>query len=354
MTAETLPGLFYPRRSHSGSWRTSGRASPAGLKYHRGMKPQALAALALVLLAGCGHPPASPPLPAEAADSAAATRPEAARPIPAASAGLAAPTDGFLAVAVARRAVEVTAELDGELRSLNVAVGDRVEPGTRIGTIETREIAEQLASSQAAITALEADRKRAQIDLESVKNQYERRAAYPDLYPREQLEELQSKAKSSAAAVETAAARVSEERGHAAQLAGRLSHAILTSPIHGTVATRYLDPGAIVRSGTPIVRLISAGSYVIRFAVPPDQSSHLRLGERIGFLPESRGGAPAELPGVISQIAPQVDTASQMVFAEADLDAPAGGSSGIAQPAGRLQDGLVGTVRVSPGGIPGH
>jgi multidrug efflux pump subunit AcrA (membrane-fusion protein) len=312
------------------------------------MKPQALAVLALVLLAGCGRPAASPALPAGAADSAAATRPaDAARPIPA---GLPAPSDGFLAVAVARRAVEVTAELDGELRSLNVAVGDRVEPGTRIGTIETREIAEQLASSQAAITALEADRKRAQIDLESVKNQYERRAAYPDLYPREQLEELQSKAKSSAAAVETAAARVSEERGHAAQLAGRLSHAILTSPIHGTVATRYLDPGAIVRSGTPIVRLISAGSYVVRFAVPPDQSSHLRLGERIGFLPESRGGTPAELPGVISQIAPQVDTASQMVFAEADLDIPSGLS---AQQAGHLQDGLVGTVRVSPGGIPG-
>jgi len=215
---------------------------------------------------------------------------------------------------------------------------------TRLGTIETREIAEQLASSRAAITALEADRKRAQIELESVKNQYDRRSAYPDLYPREQLDELQSKAKSSAAAVETAAARVSEERGHAAQLAGRLSHAILTSPIHGTVATRYLDPGAIVRSGTPIVRLISAGSYVVRFAVPPDQSARLRLGQRIGFLPESRGAVPAELPGVISQIAPQVDTASQMVFAEADLDA------GSPNPAGRLQDGLVGTVRVSPGG----
>jgi RND family efflux transporter MFP subunit len=314
------------------------------LKYHKRMKPQAPALLALVLLAGCGRPPASPALPAlpasPAAESAGAPRP-AAPPVPA---GLPVASDGFLAVAVARHAVEVTAELDGELKSLNVAVGDRVEPGTRLGTIETREIAEQLASSRAAITALEADRKRAQIELESVKNQYDRRSAYPDLYPREQLDELQSKAKSSAAAVETAAARVSEERGHAAQLAGRLSHAILTSPIHGTVATRYLDPGAIVRSGTPIVRLISAGSYVVRFAVPPDQSARLRLGQRIGFLPESRGAVPAELPGVISQIAPQVDTASQMVFAEADLDA------GSPNPAGRLQDGLVGTVRVSPGG----
>jgi RND family efflux transporter MFP subunit len=253
---------------------------------------------------------------------------------------LTATSTGYLAVAVARHAVEVTAELDGELRALNVAVGDHVEPGTRIGTIETREIAEQLASTRAAITALEADQKRAKIELESVKNQYERRAAYKELYPREQLEELLSKEKSSSAAVETAAARVAEERGHLAQLQGRLSHAVLTSPIRGTVATRYLDPGAIVRSGTPIVRLISAGSYVVRFAVPPEQSARLHLGERIGFHPESRG---IEMPGTISQIAPQVDTASQMVFAEADLDNPAAQSS-------RLQDGLAGTVEVGPAG----
>jgi len=255
-----------------------------------------------------------------------------------------AASSGYLAVAVARRAVEVTAELDGELRALDVAVGDHVLPGTRIGTIETREIAEQLASTRAAITALEAEHKRAQIELESVKNQYERRAAYKELYPREQIEELLSKEKSSAAAVETAAARVAEERGHLAQLQGRLSHAVLTSPIRGTVASRYLDPGAIVRSGTPIVRLISAGSYVVRFAVPPEQSARLHLGERIGFHPESReAGTAGDLPGVISQIAPQVDTASQMVIAEADLD-------NQAAQAGRLQDGVVGTVRV---GAPG-
>ncbi|HEV7515745.1 MAG TPA: HlyD family secretion protein, partial [Thermoanaerobaculia bacterium] len=127
------------------------------------------------------------------------------------------------------------------------------------------------------------------------------------------------------------------------QLQGRLSHAVLTSPIRGTVATRYLDPGAIVRSGTPIVRLISAGSYVVRFAVPPEQSTRLHLGERIGFHPESRGTETAgDWPGIISQIAPQVDTASQMVFAEAEIGAQ--GAPGAQ--AGRLQDGLVGTVRV--------
>jgi RND family efflux transporter MFP subunit len=246
--------------------------------------------------------------------------------------------DGYLAVAVARHSVEVTAELDGALRTLDVAVGDRVEPGTRIATIETREVAEQLASAKAALTALEAEHKRSTIERESVKDQYDRRAAYKELYPREELEELLAKEKAATAAVETAAARVAEERGHVAQLQGRLSHAVLSSPLRGTVAARYLDRGAIVRPGTPIVRLISAGSYVVRFAVPPEQTSRLHLGEPIDFRSTTAPGSPV-LPGTISQIAPQVDTASQMVFAEAELQLPAELSS-------QLQDGLVGTVRV--------
>jgi len=293
------------------------------------------------LLAGCARTPAG-----SAGGTAA---PPSPRPAPAAAAvparyvpptGNALPTDGYLAVIVARHAVEVTAELDGELRQLDVKVGDRVEPGARIATIETREIAEQLASARAALTALEAEHKRSEIELEAVKNQYDRRAAYKELYPREELEELLSKERASAAAVETAAARVSEERGHVAQLAGRLGHAVLTSPLRGTVAARYLDPGAIVRSGTPIVRLISDGSFVVRFAVPPESSARLRLGAPIDFRPADAAHIEgADLPGTISQISPQVDTASQMIFAEAELRVPA------AQ-AGHLQDGLVGTVRV--------
>jgi RND family efflux transporter MFP subunit len=299
--------------------------------------------VALALLAGCTRtaPSAEIPPAAPAGPAAVPARSVAPAGLPAAGGGGGGGgggdgAAGYLAVAVARHAVEVTAELDGALHSLDVAVGDPVAPGTRIATIETREIGEQLASARAALTALEAEHKRSKIELESVKDQYDRRAAYKDLYPREELEELLSKERASAAAVETAAARVVEERGHVAQLAGRLGHAVLTSPLRGTVAARYLDPGAIVRPGTPIVRLISAGSFVVRFAVPPEQSSRLRLGAPIAFRSATLG---ADVPGAISQISPQVDTASQMVFAEAELKAPA------AQ-AGRLQDGLVGTLVV--------
>ncbi|HTQ79386.1 MAG TPA: HlyD family efflux transporter periplasmic adaptor subunit, partial [Thermoanaerobaculia bacterium] len=96
------------------------------------------------------------------------------------------------------------------------------------------------------------------------------------------------------------------------------------------------------RPGTPIVRLISAGSYVVRFAVPPAESGRLRVGEPLVFRAET---LPAGVPGAITQISPQVDSASQMVFAEAGLALPA--AAGAAGPAG-LQDGLVGTVRVEP------
>ncbi len=245
-------------------------------------------------------------------------------------------SDRYVGVALAHQSVDVAAELEGQLSTIYVRVGDRVEPGDRIASIETRQLTDELSMARADLRALQAEEKQAAIDLEAISERYQRRRSVADLYSPEEVEALRIETERAAAALETATARMSREAAFVRQLQGRLSFATVASPIAGTVAARYLDPGALVQPGTAVVRLITTDAFVARFAVPPEEAGEQRVGLPIRF---SATTTALQLPGIITHISPQVDVASEMVFVEADLILPDSWD-------GQLQSGLVGLVQV--------
>jgi len=296
----------------------------------------AVIALAAAAAAGCGGAagPGEPPPP-----------PSVAGQPPAASTAELVPggepivfEDGWVGVALASEEVVVGAELDGQLRSIDVEVGRRVEAGQRLATVDARELREQIDQARASLAALSAEHRRHEVELDSLREQVERRQGYEELYSVEEVAELKSRRRAAAAALDAAAARVEQEQAYLEQLRGRIGRAELVAPIAGTVAERYLDPGALVRPGTPVIRLISSRSLIARFAVPPEEAAALSVGQPIEF--RSREPA-AVVAGVLTHVAPDVDAAAQMVFAEASLGAGAGPP---------LQPGTVGAVRPANGG----
>jgi multidrug resistance efflux pump len=103
-----------------------------------------------------------------------------------------------------------------------------------------------------------------------------------------------------------------------AQARGRLAKAEVRAPADGTVARRYLEPGALAGPGQPIVRLISGRSLIVRFAAPPEQARSLSAADPVRV---EAGGA--SLPATIEQVSPEVDPPSGMVIVVATLDSAA-------------------------------
>jgi RND family efflux transporter MFP subunit len=233
--------------------------------------------------------------------------------------------------------VDVKADSQGRLQSMRVSIGDQVRKGDPIATLDTSLAAQDLEMARSVLSGSQADLRRAGAELAEAVARNDRRQKNPDFFSKEDLAQAALQAKTAQSAYEVARSRAAEQEGRVRQLQTTLSHNEIRAPFDGRVAARFVDPGAVVGPGSPLVRLISAGDLLVRAAVPPEEARRLKVGDPVAIDVRAQG---FQIAGTLQRIAPEVDAASQMVLVEVRL-APGPGTES------RLQTGLV--VDVRPG-----
>ena len=240
-------------------------------------------------------------------------------PVERIAAAPAAKPAGYLGVLVPRQAISVAAAAGGRLAAVFVRPGDRLERGQSIARLDAAALSRELDQMRASLSEAQAAERQAALALADAESRQKRRLSIPESFSKEDLAQAEIQKQQAEAALESARARVSGERARVRQTEIALSESEIRAPFSGTVAERYLDPGATVGAGTPIVRLVSEGGLMVRFAVPQVEAKSLRLEEPIVASAADLG----ELRGTIERIAPEIDPASRMIFVEARLDGAA-------------------------------
>jgi RND family efflux transporter MFP subunit len=231
---------------------------------------------------------------------------------------------GFLGVVVALQSVELSSRFDGTLERLDVQVGDHVKSGATIARLE------------ASLRVAEAEHDRLAIEAEDAAARGARLHLIPELVPREQLVTAEAQDQIAAARLRGSVADLAGKRARTDQLTETLRDARIVAPFEGTIAARYVDAGTTVSRSTPIVRLISPTSLVIRFAVPEEQAAGVAVGRAVIVRVAS---LELTADGVIESITPEIDAALRMVVVEARLAATGGRTDTI--PSGAIARVLV-------------
>ena len=199
--------------------------------------------------------------------------------------------------------------------------------------------------AEAALRVAEAEHDRLGIELADASAKSARLHGIPELVPREQIVTADSLEQVAAARLRAAVADLAGKRARIDQLKQMLQDAQIVAPFDGTIAARYVESGTTVSRSTPIVRVISPASLVIRFAVPEEQAAGVAVGRKVIVRVAS---VDLTADAVIESIVPEIDAALRMVVVEARLDANGGRTQTI--PSGAIARVLLPPIRTQGAG----
>jgi RND family efflux transporter MFP subunit len=231
---------------------------------HRSAGPRpgaTLVALALITLAalfplvGCGE---EPPPPAEP------LRPVRWEPVSAVDGGR---VRVFAGVTRAGQEISLSFKVSGTLERLAVRVGDRVQAGDAIATLDDRDLRLQVEEA-------EASRRRAAAQLRNARAEYERAEA---LYEADNasLADLEA----ARAAFETAEAGVQAATNSLELARRRLGYARLTAPVAGAIASVPVEENENVSPGTEVALLTAGDRPEVEVFLPGQLVGELQVGD---------------------------------------------------------------------------
>lgn len=277
----------------------------------------ALLAAAGMLLAACSGEPdaeATPLTTVTAAESTVTVR-DSAIDATLEAAGIAEPI----------QSATLSTKLMGSVTAVAVREGERVRAGQVIATIDARDIAARRAQVTAGIAAAEAVERDAETQLARMRSLHADSAA-----TRVQLEAAET-------GLARATAAAASARAGAAELDAVGAYARIRAPFAGTVTRRFVDVGAFVAPGAPVVTIEDASRLRLRVTTTP-AAGRLARGTTVRATIE---GVPVE--AVVEGVVPSAGAVYTVnaVVENADGALPSGGTATLRLPAGQRNGLLV-------------
>ncbi|MFZ5815951.1 MAG: efflux RND transporter periplasmic adaptor subunit [Bacillota bacterium] len=205
--------------------------------------------------------------------------------------------------------IPVTAKVPGRVVAVHKQMGDPVEEGELLVELEVRDAANQYAAAQAQLAQAEAQ-------LVEVQRQADRLEVLlkQGAISRQQAEQIQTQLALAKAQVQAARAQL--------DLAGaNLERTRITAPAKGVLASRSVEPGALVGAGTPLFQLVDLSQVVVNTGVAEAEVNAVRPGIQVPVQVPALGQS---FTGMVESVSPYMDQKSRSFKVRVLLQNPDG------------------------------
>ena len=251
------------------------------------------------------------------------------------------------------------------VRQVAVQVGDRVQEGQLLVTLDAQDLDANVRRAEAAEAEVEsaipeADNgvagAKANLDLaQSTFKRMEELAAKKSISNQE-FDEASARLKSAQAAYEMARAKRTQLDSKRAQVQQEIrgarimrDYTRISAPFSGVVTAKSVEPGNLAAPGAPLLTIEREGAYRLEASVDESRLPFVKTGQTVDVALES---LDRRLTARVSEIVPAVDAASRAYIVKIDLPAVPNLRSGMfgraLVPAGHAQSG--GDSAAGPGG----
>ena len=221
--------------------------------------------------------------------------------------------------------VTVSAESSGKIQYFNAEEGADVEAGTLLGCIDTvqlyltrmqlaksaesvlknrPDIAKQVQAMKEQLKTLEREKDRvARLLADGAATQKQ----MDDIESQISVMEVQLDAQETALenSVSSLDAQSSSIGMQIAQIDDKLAKCRISSPVSGTVLTKYAEAGEFVAAGRPLFKVADLDRVYLRAYVTSAQLSEIKIGQQVKVYSDYGKGYSKEYPGTVTWISSQ-------------------------------------------------
>jgi HlyD family secretion protein len=238
--------------------------------------------------------------------------------------------------------VQVGTQVSGTIKALHADFNTRVRRGQVIAELEPSLFDTQVEQARASLTRLEADVRRAEVQLEDAQQKLRRarELAGRELIAASDLDTAEISARVADAALRGAQAQVVQARASLHQTEVNLAHTIIKAPIDGVVISRNVDVGQTVAASmqAPTLFVIARDlrEMQVEASIAESDIGRIRTGQSVTFGVDAY---PAEVfTGGVSQVRLQPVIEQNVVSYVTVIDVP--------NPDLRLKPGMTANVTV--------
>ena len=214
---------------------------------------------------------------------------------------------------------DISPQVPGLLVDVPTRIGQRVAAGSVLAVIEDIDLKNQLQEASGQLGVAAANRDKAAAELVGVEADYKRAMELYDqnLLSEQEQQQVTSQYATARANLAASEAQIQQSAARKAMLAEQFANTRVRAPFNAVVADRYLDRGARVQPGTPILRLVEEAPLMVQFRVPERDLGVVQAGAAFDVSTEATG--EQIFSGTVRRVAGEVRRNDRTVLVEGEL-----------------------------------